>query len=157
TEGKNPGGGRGGGRGGGGGAPAGRGEGNTGIGGAGGRRGWGGLGGHVGGAFADAIEPQARSRRESGGLGGHVGAPQYQRCSSRGRLRRSRGPSVVRTRRSSSRRSVTSACTSSWRTASIAASLASIVRNEPRCISCLASRFIRLDVDSSDSIRLPFR
>jgi len=32
-----------------------------------------------------------------------------------------------------------------------------MVRNEPRCISCLASRFMRLDVDSSESMRLPLR
>jgi hypothetical protein len=39
----------------------------------------------------------------------------------------------------------------------MAASISSIDMNEPKRISCRASRFIRDDVDSSDSIRLPFR
>ena len=39
----------------------------------------------------------------------------------------------------------------------MAASIASMERNVPWCISCFARRFIRLEVDSSDSIRLPLR
>src|SRR5207237_231766 len=40
---------------------------------------------------------------------------------------------------------------------SMAISIWSSGRNEPKCNSCLARRFMRLEVDSSESMRLPLR